>query len=78
MAVTNEQRKVLKAVAAQATEVAELICQPDQAPVDHPLSDPPRRTLRPNSGDNALRGIESQLKAVAREIKAYLQQPPEG
>jgi hypothetical protein len=78
MPVTSEQREALKAVAAKANKVAKLICQPDQAPVDHPLSDLPRRTLRRDAGDKALRTIEGHLKAVAKAIDSYLSGPPEG
>jgi hypothetical protein len=78
MTVTNEQRKALKAVAAQATEAAELIRQRDQAPIDHPFRDPPRRELRPYGPDQALQDIERQLKRVASAIDYYLAQPPGG
>jgi hypothetical protein len=77
MTVTNEQRRALKAVAAKAAKVAELICQRDQAPIDHPFSDPPRMDLRPHGPDKSLQAIEAQLKAVAKDIDFYLSRPPE-
>jgi len=78
MPVTNEQRKELKAVAAKAAKVAELIRQRDQAPIDRPFSDPPRVDLRTHRGDTALQAIEAQLRAVAKGIVFYLSGPPGG
>jgi len=78
MPVTNDQRKALEAVAARATEVAELIRQRDQAPIDHPFSDPPRRDLRPHGPDKPLQAIEARLRAVAKDIGFYLSGPPVG
>ena len=78
MSITNEQQKALKAVAAKAAKVAEMIRQRDQAPIDRPFSDPPRVDLRPHGPDKPLQAIEAQLRAVAKDIGFYLSGPPEG
>jgi hypothetical protein len=78
MPVTNDQREALKAVAAKADKVAELIRQRDQAPIDHPLSDLPRVDLRSHGPDKPLQCIEAKLRAVAEDIGFYLSGPPQG
>ena len=75
MPVTSKQRKALETAAAQAAKVAELIRQRDQAPIDHPFSDPPRMDLRPQGPDKPLQAIEAQLRAVAKDIDFYLSDP---
>jgi hypothetical protein len=73
MAVTNEQRKALEAVAAKAVEIAALIHQEwGNAAPDGGLQTRVNRGMPKHGPDRALQNIDRLLGNVIQAIRRYL------